>query len=158
MLKLWLLLEPIADKKNQKMIRTYSNLILLPSLEERYFYLKLRKGVGERTFGSDRFLNQNFYKSDGWKRIRELVIIRDNGCDLGISDYPISGKILIHHMNPISLYDIKIRNEDILNLEFLISTSERTHQAIHYGDVTLLPQNPIVRKPMDTMLWRKDSK
>ena len=134
-------------------VRTYSELSKLLSLLERYNYLKLSRSVGVETFGTDRYLNQKFYKSREWKRIRDIVIIRDSGCDLGISDFPISGKILIHHMNPIRIPDIKLRNPDNLNPEFLICVSDRTHQAIHYGDKDLLPSIPILRIPNDTKLW-----
>lgn len=135
------------------MTRTYSKLITLPDIMSRYNYLKLSRSVGARTFGSDRFLNQDFYKSREWKHIRDFVIVRDKGCDLGLLDFPIGGKILVHHMNPMSLLDVKFRNEDNLNPEFLISSSERTHQAIHYGDKELLPSIPVLRVPNDTRLW-----
>lgn len=137
------------------MIRTYSQLTKRTTLLDRYKYLRLLQGVGDKTFGADRYLNQRFYKSAEWKRIRDIVIIRDEGCDLGILDYPIGGKILIHHMNPMQLTNVTLRDEDILNPEFLISTSERTHQAIHYGDDTLLPSILILRVPNDTILWHK---
>jgi len=135
------------------MIRTYSKLIKLETITDRYNYLRLSRSVGLKTFGSDRYLNQSFYKSREWKRIRDIVIIRDEGCDLGLLDFPIGYKILIHHMNPMLLDDVKSRNPDNLNPEFLISTSERTHQAIHYGDERLLPSIPILRMPNDTRLW-----
>jgi len=135
------------------MIRTYSNLRKLNTLLDRYSYLKLSGSVGIETFGMDRYLNQKFYKSAEWKRVRDFVIIRDEGCDLGLPNFPIFEKIIIHHMNPIILKDITLRNRDILNPEFLISTSNRTHQAIHYGDESLLPIIPIQRKPQDTKLW-----
>lgn len=135
------------------MIRCYSELIIRLTIEDRYDYLKLSGLVGKETFGLDRYLNQKFYKSTEWKRIRELVIIRDEGFDLGILDFPIQGKILIHHMNPIKIRDIRLKNLDILNPEFLISVSERTHQAIHYGNKSLLPYIPKQRKPGDTRLW-----
>jgi hypothetical protein len=135
------------------MIKTYSELKKRTSLLDRYLYLRFSSLVGEETFGSDRFLNQRFYKSFEWKQIRDCVIIRDEGCDLGLLDYPISGKIIIHHMNPMLIEDIKFRNPDNLNPEFLISTSDRTHQAIHFGDESLLPIVPILRLPNDTTLW-----
>jgi hypothetical protein len=135
------------------MIRTYSKLKKFGSLLERYNYLRLSGIVGKETFGYDRLLNQDFYRSREWKRIRDIVIIRDEACDLGILDFPIGGKILIHHMNPVTVESIKTRDRDILNPEFLIATSERTHQAIHYGDSTLLPYIPIIRKINDTKLW-----
>jgi len=135
------------------MIKTYSELSKLTSLDKRYGYLKLSRSVGVKTFGSDRYLNQRFYKSIEWKRIRDLVIIRDAGFDLGVLGFSISGKILIHHMNPITVTNVKFRDEDILNPEFLISSSERTHQAIHFGDIKLLPELLIYRIPGDTNLW-----
>jgi len=136
-----------------KMIRRYSELIELKTLEERYDYLKIGGNVGERTFGWDRHFNQTFYKSAEWTRVRREVIVRDLGCDLGVPGYEIGGRILIHHMNPMGINDLRIGNPDILNPEFLICTSNQTHQAIHYGDAALLPQIPIVRSPGDTKLW-----
>jgi hypothetical protein len=128
-------------------------LISFDSIEKRYDYLKLSGSVGEQTFGVDRYLNQKFYKSTEWKRIRDIVLIRDNGCDLGVLDFPILGRILIHHMNPIKVIDLRVKNLDVLDPNFLISSSERTHQAIHYGDNSLLPYIPKQRKPGDTRLW-----
>lgn len=136
-----------------KRIRCYSELKQFSTLEERFEYLKLRGKVGEETFGSDRYYNQRFYQSAEWKRVRDIVIVRDGGCDLGIPEFEIRSRILIHHMNPMWIDDIKHGNADILNPEFLIVTSERTHQAIHYGDISLLPQPVIVRRPGDTRLW-----
>lgn len=133
--------------------RTYSQLIKYETIEERYDYLKLPGLVGEETFGVDRHLNQKFYKSSEWKRIRDAVILRDGACDLGVSDFPIHGRILIHHMNPIKVIDLRIKNLDILDPKFLICSSERTHQAIHYGDKSLLPYIPKQRIPGDTRLW-----
>ncbi len=135
------------------MIRRYSELKHLETLEDRYDYLKLNGIVGKQSWGWDRYFNQRFYRSIEWKRIRDKVILRDNGCDLGIPGFEIHEKILIHHMNPIWIDDLKRHNIDILNPEFLICTSERTHQAIHYGDKSLLPQVPIIRLPGDTKLW-----
>lgn len=133
--------------------RTYSQLIKYETIEERYDYLKLPGLVGEETFGVDRHLNQRFYKSSEWKQIRDTVILRDNACDLGISEFPINGRILIHHMNPIKVMDLLVKNLDILDPEFLICSSKRTHQAIHYGDKSLLPYIPKQRMPGDTSLW-----
>jgi len=133
--------------------KCYSDLLQLPTIEDRYNYLKLSGIVGKQTFGWDRHFNQKFYRSMEWKRIRDRVIVRDNGCDLGIPGYEIRDKILIHHMNPIWIDDLKQGNPDIVNIEYLICTSEKTHQAIHYGDLSLLPQKPIIRKPGDTKLW-----
>lgn len=136
-----------------KTIKRYFDLKRLESIEERYNYLKLIGVVGKQTFGWDRYFNQRFYHSIEWKRIRDIVIIRDNGCDLGISGFEIHDKILIHHMNPIWIDDLRGHNPDILNPEFLITTCDQTHRAIHYGDASLLPQEPIIRKPGDTNLW-----
>jgi hypothetical protein len=136
-----------------KRIRRYSELRDLTSIYDRYDYLKLTGVVGKATFGFDRYLNQVFYRSPEWKRIRNIVIVRDNGCDLGIEGFEIHDRILVHHMNPINVRDISQRNRDVLNPEFLICTSLMTHQAIHYGDESLLPQVPIERRPGDTRLW-----
>lgn len=139
-------------------IRTYSELIKLPTFEERYAYLKLDGKVGEETFGFDRYLNQVFYKSKEWLAIRDYVIVRDtiNGycCDLGIEGREIHGIILIHHMNPITKIDILERSDLLLNPEYLISTIKNTHDAIHYGDESLLIQAPVERKPNDTCPWK----
>lgn len=137
------------------MIRNYSELSSLQTFEERYEYLRLDGVVGEETFGFDRYLNQIFYRSKEWKHIRELVIIRDNGCDLGIAGHEIHSKILIHHMNPISASDILNRKEELLNPEYLITTVLDTHNAIHYGDATLLAGTPVERKPFDTCPWKR---
>ena len=134
-------------------LRKYSEMKLMTTIEERYEYLKLRGGVGVDTFGFDRYINQQFYASPQWKRVRYLVILRDNGCDLGIPGYEIHDKILVHHMNPVTVDDFRKGSLDILDPNFLICVSHRTHQAIHYGDASLLPQDPIVRKPGDTKLW-----
>lgn len=136
-------------------IRTYSELITLPTFEERYEYLRLNGVVGKDTFGFDRYLNQNFYRSAEWKRIRDFVIIRDNGCDLGVEDRVIYGKILIHHMNPITDQDIIHTTDALLNPEYLISVTHTTHNAIHYGDVDLLVTAPIVRTKHDTCPWKR---
>lgn len=137
------------------MIRTYSELAKLTTFEDRFRYLMLRGEVGQETFGFDRFVNQIFYRSPEWKRVRDLVILRDGGCDLGIEGRKIYGKILIHHMNPISLHDIMDRSDYLLNPEFLITTVHNTHNAIHYGDESLLvPSEPIERRPNDTCPWR----
>lgn len=137
------------------MIKTYSELIQIPTFEERFEYLKLDGSVGEDTFGFDRWMNQIFYRSPEWKRIRDEVIIRDNGCDLAMPGHEIYGRILIHHMNPISVDDIERRTDLLLNPEYLISTLHRTHNAIHYGDKSLLPQGLIVRTPNDTCPWKR---
>ena len=137
-------------------IRTYSELITLPTFEERFRYLQLNGRVDEDTFGFDRYLNQEFYqRSQEWKRVRDFVIIRDNGCDLAIDDREIMGKILVHHMNPITKEDILQRSEFLLNPEYLICTMKSTHDAIHYGDESLLIKDHVERRPNDTCLWRR---
>lgn len=136
-------------------MRTYSELIEFETFEERFRYLKLGGRIGESTFGFDRYLNQQFYKSKEWRRIRDSVILRDKGCDLGIEGYEIYGKILIHHMNPISQQDIYKQSKILLNPEYLISVSHNTHQAIHYSDESLLIKAPVERRAGDTCLWRK---
>ena len=135
-------------------IRTYSELIKLPTFEERFDYLRLDGVVGKDTFGFDRYLNQQFYRSSEWKRIRNQVIVRDNGCDLGIDEYEIHGRILIHHMNPISIEDLQCMSDLLMNPEYLICVSHRTHNAIHYGDESLIVTAPIERSQNDTCPWR----
>lgn len=136
------------------MIRTYKHLLILPTFEERFQYLKLDGKVGEETFGFDRYFNQKFYRSTEWKHIRNYVIARDLGCDLAIFDRQIIGRIYVHHMNPISLEDIKDASEYILNPDCLVCVSKETHDAIHYGDGSLLmTTKPIERTPGDTKLW-----
>lgn len=136
-------------------IKSYSVVILLPTLEERFEYLKLKGKVGAETFGYDRYLNQVLYHDPEWRRIRNDVIIRDNGCDLGVEGHEIHGRILIHHINPITIDDVKLRRYCVFDLDNLICTSHNTHNAIHYGDANLLPKNPIERKPNDTCPWRR---
>lgn len=136
-------------------IKCYSELIQLPTFEERFQYLKLSARVGEDTFGFDRYMNQKFYRSPEWKRIRDQVIVRDSGCDLGILDRVIYGKILIHHMNPITEYDIRYLTDALLNPEYLICVTHTTHNAIHYGDEDLLIKEPIVRTKNDTCPWKR---
>ncbi len=136
-------------------IRTYSELSKLQTFENRYEYLRLNGAIGEETFGFDRFINQNFYKSQEWKVIRDFVIVRDNGCDLGIEGYEIRGKIFIHHMNQILPKDIKTQSKFLLDPEYLISTTHPTHNAIHYGDESLLIRAPIERTKNDTCPWRR---
>lgn len=138
-----------------QMIRTYSELRKLKSFEERFQYIKLSGSVGVDTFGFDRIFNQRFYHSYEWKRIRNQIIIRDNGCDLGIPGYDISGTILIHHMNPISIDDIQNASEYLLNPEYLICISHETHNAIHYGNDDILQKHKFIeRKPNDTCPWK----
>ena len=137
-------------------IRTYTELIQLPTFEERYRYLRLGGRVGVETFGIDRWLNQNFYqRDDEWLAVRDFVIIRDNACDLGMSDRPIEERILVHHMNPITKEDILRRTKRLLDPEYLISTIKGTHDAIHYGDESKLLIAPPERMPFDTCPWRR---
>lgn len=135
-------------------IRTYSELIILPTFEDRYRYLQLNGAVGKDTFGFDRYINQQFYRSKEWQRIRDEVIIRDNACDLGMEGYEIHGRIYVHHMNPIMVRDIQSNSDYLMNPEFLICTTHRTHNAIHYGDENLLSRAPIERTKNDTCPWR----
>ena len=135
-------------------IRTYSELITLPTFIDRYRYLKLGGKVGEDTFGFDRYLNQVFYQSKEWRSIRDYVITRDNGCDLGMVGHEIYGRILIHHMNPITADDILKRSDLLLNPEYLICTIKNTHDAIHYSDESLLIIDPIERSKNDTCPWK----
>lgn len=136
-------------------MRTYSELSKLKTFKERFEYLKLDGLIGEETFGWDRYLNQVFYKSPEWRSTRDKIIVRDNGRDLGVEGYDIFGKIIIHHMNPMSLGDIANRNPDIFNPEYLICVSHETHNAIHYGDANQLNLGPIERTVNDTCPWRK---
>ena len=143
------------------MIKTYSEMITLNSFEDRFDYLRLGGAVGEETFGFDRYLNQSFYKSEEWLRVRDYVIVRDTKhfdyCqDLGVEGHDIIGRILIHHMNPISKADILNRSEILLDPEYLISVSDNTHRAIHYGDKNLLITAPIERVRNDTCPWRRN--
>ena len=148
--------EITMDRMTKKMsIRTYSELTTFPTFEERFKYLQLNGQVGKDTFGFDRYINQNFYRSLEWKRVRDKVILRDNGCDLGVEGYEIHGRILIHHMNPITIKDIESMSEYLLNPEYLISTVHNTHNAIHYGDESLLITVPIERRKNDTCLWKR---
>ena len=140
----------------KKMIRTYSELIKLKTFKDRFEYLKLDGIVGEETFGFDRYMNQIFYKSREWTSVRRAVIIRDNGCDLGVECYEIHGKILIHHMNPINLSDIVHKTDELLNPDYLLTTVLSTHNAIHYGDASLLPALPIERRANDTCPWKRN--
>lgn len=136
-------------------IRTYSELITLPTFEERYRYLRLDGQVGAETFGFDRYLNQTFYRTDKeWLAVRDDVIIRDNGCDLGIPDREIGSRIIVHHMNPITKEDILKRTKYLLDPEYLICTIKRTHDAIHYGDENILLMGPVERTKNDTCPWR----
>lgn len=136
-------------------IRTYSELIALPTFEERYQYLRLDGRVGKETFGFDRWLNQRFYKDPEWRSIRDDVIIRDNSCDLGIEGRDIRSLIIVHHMNPITQEDILERRSILLDPENLICVTDRTHKAIHYGNEELLDKGPIVRTKNDTCPWKR---
>lgn len=137
----------------QLKIRRYSELKRLKTFKERYDYLKLIGEVGVSTFGADRYLNQALYSSTKWKKVRDIVIVRDNGCDLGMDGYQIGDRIYVHHMNPITADDILDRDDSIFDPEFLICVSFNTHNAIHFGDETILPKLPVERKPGDTRLW-----
>lgn len=137
------------------MIRTYSELSRLKTFKDRYEYLRLDGVVGDNTFGFDRYLNQAFYKSKEWKDIRRFVIIRDNGCDLGVEGYEIHTNIIIHHMNPIRQDDILSRTDLLMNPEYLITTTLNTHNAIHYGTEELLATAPISRSKNDTCPWKR---
>ena len=138
-------------------IKTYSELIQLPTFKERYRYLRLKGRVGRDTFGHDRYLNQILYqRHPKWKSARDYVIIRDNGCDLGVEGYEIHSKIIVHHMNPITMDDIENESDFLFDPEFLICTTHITHNAIHYGDEDLLIAEPIIRTKNDTCPWRRN--
>lgn len=139
------------------MIRRYSHLRRLETFEERYKYLRLQGTVGRQSFGFDRHINQHFYRSKEWRDIRHHVIARDNGCDLGVPGYDIFDELLVHHMNPMNLDSIIHGNPKILDPEFLITTTHKTHNAIHYGDENQMPRRLIERKPGDTELWERIS-
>ena len=136
-------------------IRTYSELMRLPTFEERFRYLKLDGLVGKDTFGFDRYLNQEFYRSKEWKEVRDFVIVRDNGCDLGVDGYEIVGRIYIHHMNPITVNDIVHSSDFLLNPDYLVCVSHNTHNAVHYGDEDLLVTAPVERRKNDTCPWKR---
>lgn len=135
------------------MKKTYSELSKLHTFEERFEYLRLFGSVGHSTFGFDRHVNQNFYRSREWKNARDFVIVRDEGCDLGIRGYEIGSDILIHHMNPMVIDDIIHGEAWVFDPEYLITTTHQTHNAIHYSDVSLLPKIVVAREPGDTKLW-----
>lgn len=134
-------------------IRRFSELRRLDTLEDRFDYLALRGGVGQATFGFDRYLNQQFYRSREWRHLRYFVIDRDGGCDLGVPGYEIHSRLMIHHMNPISIDEIQRGDPSVMDPEFLITTTHQTHNAIHYGDRSQLPRPPAERRPGDTKLW-----
>lgn len=135
-------------------IRTYSELITIPTFEERFEYLRLKGSVGKDTFGYDRYLNQVLYRSPEWKRLRNQIIIRDDGCDLACDGYDVYGKVLIHHLNPITVEDVLARSRKVFDPDNLVCVSHNTHNAIHYGDVDLLVTGPIIRTKNDTCPWR----
>ena len=136
-------------------IRTYSELITLPTFEERFRYLKLDGVVGKETFGFNRWLNQELYHSDSWLKFRDDIIIRDNGCDLGVPGFEIFSSVLIHHLNPITYDDVLNRRPCVFDADNVICTKLSTHNAIHYGDESLLITAPIQRSLNDTCPWRK---
>lgn len=135
------------------MSKSYTELSKLKTFEERYEYLKLRGTVGQSSFGFNRYVNQQFYTSKEWRSTRDKIIIRDEACDLGVEGHELNSMIIVHHINPITLEDLEDASFSLYDPENLICTSDRTHQAIHYGDETLLPKGPVVRKPNDTRLW-----
>lgn len=134
-------------------VRTYSELIQHKTHLERFRYLSLQGNVGEATFGHDRWVNQHFYRSTEWKRTRREVIVRDNGCDLGVEGYEIHDRLYVHHMNPLTPDEIFEGARSIMDPEFLITVNLNTHNAIHFGDERLLPRPLIERRPGDTKLW-----
>ena len=135
--------------------KTYNELIQLETFQDRFEYLRLDGNVGVATFGQDRHLNQWFYKTEEWLRVRDYVMVRDNGMDLGVDGFDIGGSIYVHHMNPITVDDVKYRNPDILNPDYLICVSKRTHDAIHYNSGIFMEQDVVVRAPNDTSPWLK---
>ena len=135
-------------------MKTYTELIKFNTFEDRFNYLNLNGTIGEETFGFDRWLNQNFYKSQEWRSIRDFVIIRDGGCDMAMEGYEIFGKIYVHHMNPITQSDLIHSTDFLMNPEYLVCVSHSTHNAIHYGDISLLITEPAERKPGDTCPWK----
>lgn len=135
-------------------IKTYSELITLPTFEERFEYLQLKGTVGQETFGFDRYLNQILYSSKEWKHLRNKIIVRDNGCDLALEGFEIYGRILIHHINPIIIEDVIKRRETIFDPENLVCVTHNTHNAIHYGDKSLLITGPVERRANDTCPWK----
>lgn len=136
------------------MNRSYSELAKLKTFEERFEYLKLSAKIGEDTFGRERFLNQHFYGTPEWRALRREALIRDDGCDLGIEGYPIGSRVEVHHINPITAEQIQNRDPCLLDLENVICVSPNTHKAIHYGDASLLPKDPVERQPNDTCPWK----
>lgn len=137
-------------------IKTYSELITIPTFEERFQYLQLKGSVGKDTFGYDRYLNQVLYSSPEWKRLRNQIIIRDGACDLACEGYDIHGRILIHHLNPITVDDVLARSRKVFDPDNLVCVTHNTHNAIHYGDANLLVTGPIIRTKNDTCPWRHE--
>lgn len=135
------------------MPRTYGELLQLDSMDDRFDYLSLEGEVGASSFGYDRFINQQFYHSREWRQVRNYVIVRDFGNEMGLNDFPIRGAPQVHHMNPLTLEDFEFATDNLLDPDFLISVSRLTHNAIHFGDRTQLPRGPIVRTVGDTRLW-----
>lgn len=135
-------------------LKSYRNLILLPTFEERYEYLKIQGVVGESLFGFDRYMNQEFYTSIEWRQFRNRIIARDEGCDLALRDYPIGGRVIIHHINPLVIADFENSSDALFDPDNVICVSDNTHQAIHFGDETLLPSGPLERRPNDTCPWK----
>lgn len=133
--------------------RSYSEMRTYTTFEERFEYLRLDGEVGAEVFGFDRWINQNFYRSRQWKRAREFVIVRDNGCDLGVPGYEVHGEALVHHINPMTPEDLAHGAGWVLDAEYLVLTTKRTHNAIHYGDASLIRRPPVERRPGDTKLW-----
>lgn len=142
------------SKKSLTMSKSYNELITLPTFEDRFMYLKIGGRVGEETFGFERYHNQKFYNSDPWRTFRRHIIERDMGCDLGLSDREIAGRIIIHHLNPITLDDILNGNPCVLDPNNVICVCHRTHEAIHYGDLSILNVDLVVRSPNDTCPWK----
>lgn len=132
---------------------SYRELLTYPTFEERFEYLRLAGSVGEETFGFDRYLNQRFYRSAEWRRLRNAVISRDEAMDLAVPDHPIMGAVYVHHLNPLTVRDIKHGGDSLLDLDNLICVSHATHNAIHYGDFSKLPKPVVERRPGDTTLW-----
>ena len=148
--------DPIVDRMCLKMsdFKTYSELITIPDYLDRFYYLKLDGSVGRETFGYDRYLNQILYTSYEWRKFRRQVIERDHGCDMAHSDYEVPNRAIVHHMNPITIQDILDRNPAVFDLSNVILVSHITHEAIHYGDESLLQKDPVIRMPNDTCPWR----
>lgn len=150
------LLSGIAEAMNNFIIRTYTELSALPTMEERFNYLRVNSQVGFDKFGYDRYFNQQFYHSPEWRRIRDIVIYRDQGCELGLYGFPIVGPIYIHHMNPVTIEDLTSHNlEKILQPEFLVCCSLEMHLSIHYGELRNTFKDPIERRPNDTCPWKR---